>query len=147
MTGGNSGGIASGTPGTQRSIEQENLEIRTRENEKRVKEEIENEKHPPTYDPSPKHSRGGPGTPNPIKTAKEGQKLLDTGYHDGKQIYNVTERGEIVVFQPDNTPNNGYHSYEVTSPKNIPNSVLKQMLKDGKISNSDYKKIRTNNWR
>lgn len=46
----------------------------------------------------------------------------------------VTDGGVIVKFQPDNTPQNGYHSYEVSKPRDIPSNVLKQMLEDGKIS-------------
>lgn len=97
----------------------------------------------PKYKPSPKHEPGhGWGTDNPIKTASEGQKLLDTGIHDGKQIFNVTSTGKIVKFQPDNAPGNGYHSYEVTKPRDIPTSVLKQMLQKGQISRADYNRLR-----
>lgn len=96
----------------------------------------------PYYDPSPKHDIGGWGSNNPIKSKEEGQHLLDTGYPNGKQIYNVTDDGIIVKFQPDNTPNNGYHSYEVSKPRDIPNEILKSMLADGKISKSDYTKVR-----
>ena len=95
----------------------------------------------PVYAPSPKHEPGHNwGSENPIKTQEEGQHLLDTGYKDGKQVYNITDDGKLVKFQPDGTPNNGYHAYEVFSPPDIPPSVLKQMLDDGKISKSDYKK-------
>lgn len=96
---------------------------------------------PPVYVPSPKHEpRHNWGSENPIKTKKEGQQLLDTGYTHGKQVYNITDAGKLVKFQPDGTPNNGYHSYEVFSPPDIPPSVLKKMVDDGKISKSDYKK-------
>lgn len=96
----------------------------------------------PTYAPSPKHEPGHNfGSPNPIKSPQEGQALLDTGYHSGKQIYNITDEGKLVKFMPDNTPTNGYHAYEVFSPPDIPPSVLKQMKKDGKITKSEYKKI------
>lgn len=97
---------------------------------------------PPVYNPSPKHDKGGWGSSNPIKTQEEGQRLLDSGYRDGKQVYNVTDNGTIVKFQPDNTPNNGYHSYEVSKPRDIPSNILKQMLSDGKISRAEYTKIR-----
>ena len=97
---------------------------------------------PPKYDPSPKHEPGhGWGSDNPIKSEIEGQHLLDTGVHDGKQIYNVTSDGKMVKFQPDNTPNNGYHAYEVSKPRDIPTSVLKQLLSNGQISHSDYLKF------
>ncbi len=105
----------------------------------------ESNNSPPTpkYQPSPKHTPDhGWGSDNPIKTQVEGQKLLDTGIHEGRQIYNVTSDGKIVKFQPDNTPGNGYHSYEVSKPRDIPNSVLKQMLENGLISRSEYNKLR-----
>ena len=104
--------------------------------------ENEEEDKAPVYVPSPKHDKGGWGSNNPIKTQEEGQQLLDSGYSDGKQIYNITKDGKFVKFQPDNTPNNGYHSYEVSKPRDIPGSVLKQMLTDGKISKAEYNKIR-----
>ncbi len=85
------------------------------------------QKLPPKYIPSPKHEKGGSGTPNPIKTKEEGQKLLETGYKEpgGKQIYNITEEGKIIVYQPDNT--GGYHCYEVKlcSAKDRPSSDWK----------------------
>lgn len=102
----------------------------------------ENRLSPPKYVPSPKHDEGGWGSKNPIKTKTEGQYLLDTGYKDGKQVYNVTDSGIIVKFQPDNTPENGYHSYEVDNPRDIPNKIRKHMEKDGKISKSVSNKIR-----
>lgn len=97
---------------------------------------------PPLYVPSPKHEPGGWGSHNPIHSLEEGQQLLDSGYHDGKQIYNITSGNIIVKFQPDNTPNNGYHSYEVSKPRDIPSKVLKEMLEDGKLSRAQYNKIR-----
>ena len=72
---------------------------------------------------------------------EEGQELLDSGYQHGKQYYNITKEGKIVKFQPDNSPDNGYHSYQIYSPPDIPPTVLKQMYKDGKITKSDYKKL------
>jgi len=96
----------------------------------------------PIYDPSPKHDQGGWGSRNPIKTREEGQKLLDAGYYDGKQVYNITDEGILVKFQPDNTPNNGYHSYEVSKPRDIPAGILKRMLAEGKISKAEYTKFR-----
>ena len=58
------------------------------------------------------------------------------------QVYNVTDGGVIVKFQPDNTPQNGYQSYEVSKPRDIPSNVLKQMLEDGKISKTAYNRFR-----
>ena len=68
--------------------------------------------------------------------------MLETGYKDGKQRYNFTSDGTIVKFQPANTPGNEYNSYKVDSPRDIPASVLKAMLRDGKISRAEYNKIR-----
>ena len=101
------------------------------------------QKNPPQYDPSPKHEPGHNwGSENPIKTKAEGQKLLETGYSSGKQVYNITDKGVVVKFQPDNSPSNGYHAYKVSSPRDIPSSVLKQMLTDGKITKSEYNRLR-----
>lgn len=98
---------------------------------------------PPVYDPSPKHEPGHNwGSENPISSQEQGQQLLETGYSSGKQIFNVTNEGKLVKFQPDNSPNNGYHAYEVSKPRDIPSTVLKQMLHDGKISKADYSKLR-----
>lgn len=100
---------------------------------------------PRKYIPSPKHKHGhGNVSKDPIKSQEEGQKLLDTGYKDGKQIYNVTDDGTIVKFQPDNTIENGYHSYEVKDKRDIPSKILKAFLKDGKISKSRYNKLVNN---
>lgn len=98
---------------------------------------------PPHYNPSPKHELGHNwGSENPIKSSSEGQYLLDTGYQSGRQVYNVTENGKIVKFQPDGTPENGFHAYEVSSPRDIPSAVLKQMLNDGKITRAEYNRLR-----
>lgn len=99
----------------------------------------------PTYVPSPKHDAPHNwGSPNPIKSQAEGQRLLDTGYRDGRQVYNVTADGKIVKFQPDGTPKRGYHSYEVTSQRDIPAAILRRMLADGKITKTIYGKILRN---
>ncbi len=96
----------------------------------------------PTYAPSPKHDPKHPiGNPNPIKSQEEGQRLLDTGYHEGKQIYNITDDGKLVKFQPDGTPENGYHSYEVDGSPDVPASVLRRMRDDGKITEAEYKRF------
>ena len=105
-------------------------------------ENVGNADKPPVYAPSPKHDKGGWGSNNPIKTHEEGQRLLESGYPDEKQIYNVTDSGVIVKFQPDNTPTNGYHSYEVFKSRDIPASILKMLLNDGKISRAEYNKFR-----
>lgn len=98
---------------------------------------------PSKYAPTSKHDpSSGYGSPNPIKSYQEGQHLLDTGIKDGKQIYNITNDGIIVKFQPDNTPNNGFHVYTVSKPRDIPSTVLKKLVIDGKISKSDYTRLR-----
>ncbi len=103
----------------------------------------ENEKErPPKYMPSKKHEPGRWGSENPIKSEKEGQHLLETGYKDGKEIYNVTSSGIVVKFMPDNSPNNGYHSYGVRSPRDIPSSVIKQFEKDGILRKPEINKLR-----
>lgn len=132
-------GEGHGTQGSpQMSISQSEYSAKADENE-RTSDEIKD----PVYDPSPKHEEGsGWGSANPITTQEEGQKLLETGYRDGKQVYNVTKDGKVVKFQPDNTPKNGYHSYEVSKPRDIPSRVLKRMLNDGKISKAQYNRLR-----
>jgi len=131
-------GLGHGTNGSP----QGNIEEQAYPAQASANEAASSDSKPPVYDPSPKHEPGHNwGTENPIKSQEEGQHFLDTGYHDGKQVYNITGDGKLVKFQPDGTPNNGYHSYEVFSPPDIPPSVLKKMVDDGKISKSDYKKF------
>lgn len=129
--------LGHGTNGSpQSNIEEQTYPSQAAENEQAAT-------NPPKYDPSPKHeSRYGWGSNNPIKDHTEGQQLLDTGYQSGKQIYNITNEGVIVKFQPDNTPGNGFHPYEVSKTRDIPATILKKMLADGKITHSDY-----NRWR
>ena len=98
--------------------------------------------NPPKYVPSLKHEQGRWGSPNPIKTQEEGQHLLDTGYKDGKEIYNVTDSGEVVKFMPDNSPDNGYHSYGVSGPRDIPPKILKQFEEDNKLTKPEINKLR-----
>lgn len=97
---------------------------------------------PPTYVPTRKHEPGSNwGSKNPIKTQEEGQRLLDTGFRDGKEVYNVTGSGKVVKFMPDNTPQNGYHAYEVSKPRDIPASILRRLLDANKISRSEYSRL------
>lgn len=134
----NDSGTGHGTQGApQGSIEEQTYPSKVSDNQA-------NDSTPaPSYLPSPKHEPGsGWGTANPIKSQAEGQKLLDTGIHDGRQIYNITDSGKIVKFQPSSTPNNEYHAYEVTKPRDIPSAVLKQLLNQGRISKADYNKFR-----
>ncbi len=131
----NLGHGSSGSP--QTTLDEQTYPAAAKENE-----QGNGQKNLPKYDPSPKHEPGHNwGSENPIKTKAEGQKLLDTGYKSGKQVFNITDKGVIVKFQPDNSPNNGYHAYKVSSPRDIPPKVLKQMLDDGKISKVEYNKI------
>lgn len=95
------------------------------------------------YAPSPKHDENrGWGSVNPVKSQQEGQRLLNEAFWDGRQAYNVTDESKIVKFQPSGTSNNEYHSYEVSKPRDIPSSILKQFLNAGKISKSEYNKLR-----
>lgn len=55
----------------------------------------------------------------------------------------IMSYGIVVKFQPDNTPNNGYHAYEVSKLRDIPVTILKALLEDGKISKAEYNKLRT----
>lgn len=57
-------------------------------------------------------------------------------------MYNITDEGIIVKFQPEGTPQNGYHAYKVAKPRDIPSRILKQMLIDGKITPVEYNKYR-----
>ncbi len=139
MTSTSNSGIGHGSNGLpQSSAEEAEYANKEKENEEKLSKQT-----PPKYKPSPKHEPGHNfGSPNPIKTNEEGQLLLETGYSDGKQIYNITSERKLVKFQPDNTPENGYHSYEVSTPRDIPPSIMKELLNDGKISKSEYGKLR-----
>lgn len=131
-------GIGHGTSGSpQESIEEQIYPQKVSENQSNASNS------PPVYSPSPKHEpNSGWGSANPISSKEEGQKLLDSGIHKGKQVYNVTKSGKIVKFQPSSTPNNEYHAYEVTKPRDVPSSVLKQLLNQGKITKAEYNKFR-----
>lgn len=97
----------------------------------------------PKYHPSDKHDpRYGWGSEDPIVSEQEGQELLESGYKHGKQIYNITHKGEIVKFQPDGTADNGYHCYKVNCQRDVPASVLRSMLKDNRITRAQYNKFR-----
>lgn len=139
MTSTNNSSLSHGTNGSPQS----NIEEQLYSSQEAANETSAGNTAPPRYDPSPKHEPGHNwGSENPIKTQSEGQQLLDSGYKHGKQVYNKTDDGIIVKFQPDNSPGNGYHAYEVSKPRDIPSSVLKQMLSDGKITKSEYNKLR-----
>lgn len=130
-------GLGYGSKGHPQTSLEENIYAQ------QVNKNASNKSPSPIYHPSPKHDPSHNwGSENPIKTSKEGQYLLDTGYKQGRQIYNITVDGVIVKFQPDNSPDNGYHAYKVSSPRDIPASILKKLRDDGKISPSDYNKYR-----
>lgn len=140
MTAVNDSGLSHGTTGSpQKSLEENTYADKVQDNEHSL---LQNEVKP-QYRPSPKHVPGHNwGSENPIVSQEEGQRLLDSGYREGKQIYNITSQGIMVKFQPDNTPENGFHAYEVTQFRDIPIPVLKQMRNDGLISRNDYNKFR-----
>lgn len=139
MTATSDSGLGHGTGGKP----QADLEEQTYPNKNKDNEENNSEERSKKYKPSPKHDPGhGWGSENPIKNNEEGQKLLDEGIQEGKQVYNITDGGKIVKFQPDQTPENGYHSYEVFSSRDIPSSVLRQLYERGKLSRSEYNKFR-----
>ena len=139
MTSNRDSGIGHGTSGApQSSFEEMYYEMEIDEIERFA--EIN---EPSLYVPSPKHDeKHGWGSSNPIKSLQEGQRLLDEAFWDGRQAYNVTDEGKIVKFQPSGTSNNEYHSYEVSKPRDIPSSILKQFLNAGKIKRSEYNKLR-----
>lgn len=132
-------GLGHGTNGSpQVSIEEQAYPLQAVANDALV-----TEAKTPVYAPSPKHDpERGWGSENPIRVYEEGQRLLDTGYHEGKQVYNITANGKIIKFQPDGTPDNGYHPYEVYGPPDVPINILRKMLNDGKITKAEYNKRR-----
>ncbi len=139
MTSNRNSGVGHGSGGSpQSSFEEMYYEMEV--------DEIEREaelNEPSLYAPSPKHDENhGWGSVNPIKSQKEGQRLLDEAFWDERQAYNVTDEGKIVKFQPSGTSNNEYHSYEVSKPRDIPSGILKQFHSAGKITRSEYNKLR-----
>ena len=131
-------GLGHGSSGNpQKSIEENSYSDKVMQNESK------SNASPPLYRPSPKHEPGHNwGSENPIETQEEGQRLLDTGYHHGSQVYNVTSKGKIVKFQPDGTMENGFHAYEVSTPRDIPVSILRQLYNAGIISRAEYNRFR-----
>ncbi|WP_026593059.1 hypothetical protein [Bacillus sp. AFS023182] len=72
------------------------------------------------------------------------QKLLDTAYSSSKnkQLYNIYD-GKLIKFQPDGEI--GRHPYEVMNPaKEVPADVLRQLLKDEKLTKAEYKRLLKN---
>ena len=60
----------------------------------------------------------------------------------GSKFIILLTRKKFVKFQPDHTPENGFHAYEVLTPRDIPTSIMKKLLNDGKITKSEYGKLR-----
>ena len=90
MNTGNSGYGHGSTGAPQLGLEEQIYGNKAKENETSL------QSTPPKYVPSAKHEPRRWGSPNPIESQEEGQKLLDTGYQQGKQIYNVTKNKDIV---------------------------------------------------
>ena len=85
---------------------------------------------------SKKHKKGGQGTEMDLDDATA-QDVLDNSIQAGKQRYGLHD-GKIYEFQPDNV--GGYHGYPIRGDK-TPNSILKQLRNDGRISKAEYKKL------
>lgn len=69
---------------------------------------------------------------------------MDTAYSSSKnkQLYNIY-KGKLIKFQPDGET--GWHPYAVTNPaKEVPADVLRQLLKDNKITKVEYNKLLKN---
>jgi hypothetical protein len=88
------------------------------------------------YKPTKKHQKGGWGTEMDLDDATA-QKVLDDAIPGGKQQYGIYN-GKVYEFQPDNT--GGWHGYPIPGNQ-APPSVLKKMLKDGRITKNQYKKL------
>ena len=97
------------------------------------------------YKPSPKHDpNSGWGSPNPIPNQQVGQELLDSAYSSSKnkQLYNYYE-GQLIKYQPDR--HGEWHAYLVkNTATEVPADVLRQMLKEGKITKVEYTKFINN---
>ena len=122
----------------QTDIEEQAYPEKAAENEEAASDETL-----PRYVPSPKHNPvGGWGSSNPISSQNEGQRLIETGYRHGRQIFNITDRGELIKYQPDGTPQNGFHPYIIRGIPEIPVSILRQMLRNGDITKVQYNRFR-----
>jgi len=99
------------------------------------------------YKPSPKHK--GPkmppnASPDPIPDIKTGNDLLKNHSYNSatkKQRFAIY-KGKMIVFQPTGT-NNEWHAYELIGQEiksKVPTDTLRQMKKDGIITNAQYNK-------
>lgn len=99
------------------------------------------------YKPSPKHK--GPKMPpnassDPIPDIKTGNDLLKNHSYNSatkKQRFAIY-KGKMIVFQPTGT-NNEWHAYELIGQEiksKVPTDTLRQMKKDGIITNAQYNK-------
>lgn len=68
---------------------------------------------------------------------KTAQSVLDNSIQSGKQRYGVYN-GQVYEFQPDNT--GGWHGYPLPGNE-ASTSVLREFLKRGDITKSEYNKI------
>uniref|UniRef100_UPI00055A8557 VENN motif pre-toxin domain-containing protein n=1 Tax=Stenoxybacter acetivorans TaxID=422441 RepID=UPI00055A8557 len=97
-----------------------------------------------SYVSSPKHEKGGSGTRMDLNN-NEAQKLFEEATSLGKQKYGFKD-GKIYEFQPDGT--GGYHGYPIPPNELITQqggaNILRQWLKEGKITNSQYNKLINN---
>ncbi|MTD38617.1 hypothetical protein GIX45_08245 [Erwinia sp. CPCC 100877] len=94
---------------------------------------------------SPKHTpkgKGGWGSEMDLG-ADEAQKVLNESQQVGKQKYGLKD-GQIYEFQPDGS--GGWHGYKIKgtelTDKKGGADVLRNWLKEGKINNSQYNKLR-----
>ena len=99
------------------------------------------------YKPSPKHK--GPkmppnASPDSIPDIKTGNDLLKNHSYNSatkKQRFAIY-KGKMIVFQPTGT-NNEWHAYELIGQEiksKVPTDTLRQMKKDGIITNAQYNK-------
>ncbi|MCC6373089.1 MAG: hypothetical protein IT236_18945 [Bacteroidia bacterium] len=95
----------------------------------------------PVYAPTPKHQKGGWGTLMDLDDATA-QEVLNNSSNLGKQKYGF-HKGKIYEFQPDNV--GGWHGYPINPRELIEKSggtkVIRQWLKEGKMTKADYKKL------
>jgi len=94
------------------------------------------------YVASPKHARGGWGSPMDL-TDEVAQDVLNKGTGYGKQVYGFRD-GKLYIFQPDNA--GGFHGYLASSGIEVPVDVLRQWLDQGVISKVEYEKLRRGKW-
>ena len=90
----------------------------------------------PKYSPTDKHKPGGHGTTMDLDD-KTAAKVLKNSVISGKQRYGYYD-GKVYEFKDDNV--GGWHGYPVGGSK-IPSNILRQWLKENKITKSKYNKL------